>query len=245
LKGFVLRRWAAWAPGIESEADWLGWARAPGILSEEGAPDVSFLPALQRRRCDQLSRMMLYVAHACCADDELADVACVFASRHGSFGTTVSLLEDMAVDSPVSPAGFSHSVHNTQAGLFSIWANNPLPSMSVAAGTETFAHGFLEAIGMLHRERGRSVLFVTGDQGVPEPLLPLSNQPRGAHAVGLLLAASGPGSRLTLEIEATREHQPPGSWPDPIEFVRWWLSEEPTLRFARKPRAWAWTRGAG
>lgn len=33
---------------------------------------------------------------------------------------------------PVSPAGFSHSVHNTQAGLFSIWANNPLPSTGSA-----------------------------------------------------------------------------------------------------------------
>jgi hypothetical protein len=245
MTGFFLRSWAAWAPGIASEQDWLGWARAPEPLSEEGAPDVAFVPALQRRRCDQLSRMMLYVARACCADDELAEVACVFASRHGSLGTTVALLEGLAADAPLSPAGFSHSVHNTQAGLFSIWAGNPLPSMSLAAGSETFEHGFLEALGMLHRERGRNVLFVTGDQGVPEPLTALSDQPRGAHAVGLLLAASGPGTRLRLDLEQTREQEPPRSWPDAIEFVRWWVSDEPTLRFAREPRAWTWSRGAG
>jgi hypothetical protein len=245
LKAFFLRRWAAWAPGIESEEDWLGWARSPEPLPQEGAPDVAFLPALQRRRCDQLSRMMLHVAHACCEDDQLAEVACVFASRHGSLGTTVSLLEDLAVDAPLSPAAFSHSVHNTQAGLFSIWARNPLPSMSVAAGNETFGHGFLEAIGMLHRERGRCVLFVTGDHAVPEALSALSDQPRGSCAVGLLLAANGPGERLTLEIASTREHRPPAVWPDAIEFVRWWLSGEPTLRLAREPRAWTWTRGAG
>ena len=52
----------------------------------------------------------------------------------------------------LSPARFSHSVHNTQVGLFSIWARNPLPSVSVAAGAETFAHGFLEAVGRLQRE---------------------------------------------------------------------------------------------
>ena len=62
----VVSRWAAWSPGIETEEDWRAYVREPRALEAKGAPELPFLPALQRRRCDQLSRMMLHVAHACC-----------------------------------------------------------------------------------------------------------------------------------------------------------------------------------
>jgi hypothetical protein len=167
----------------------------------------------------------------------------VFASRHGSFATTISLLEHLARDAPLSPARFSHSVHNTQAGLFSIWARNPLPSVSVAAGAETFAHGFLEAVGRLSREPGRPVLFVTGDESVPRPVAELADPALVPHALGLLLAADARGAPVRLGLETCRTEAAPARWPDALEFVRWWLSQEPTLRIAHPPRAWTWTRG--
>ena len=34
--------------------------------------------------------------------------------------------------------------------LFSIWAKNALANTALAAGQQTFAHGFLEAISLLH-----------------------------------------------------------------------------------------------
>ena len=243
LNSVGLMRWAAWAPGIASESDWRAWARDPRPPAGDDAPAVGFLPAMQRRRCDTLSRMMFEVAHRCCEEQPPADVACVFASRHGSFATTISLLEDLARDAPLSPARFSHSVHNTQAGLFSIWARNPLPSVSVAAGAETFAHGFLEAVGRLHREPERPVLLVTGDESVPDPVAELADPALAPHALGLLLAGDGAGAPLRLGLEACRTEAKPERWPDALEFVRWWLSEEPTLRIARPPRAWTWTRG--
>jgi hypothetical protein len=239
-----LLRWAAWAPGIASESDWRAWARDPRAPAGDDAPAVDFLPAMQRRRCDRLSRMMFEVAHRCCEEQPPADVACVFASRHGSFATTISLLEDLARDAPLSPARFSHSVHNTQVGLFSIWANNTLPSVSVAAGAETFAHGFLEAVGRLRREPERPVLFVTGDESVPGPVAELADVALAPHALGLLLAADGAGAPLALGLEACQTEAKPERWPDALEFVRWWLSAESTLRIARPPRAWTWTRGA-
>jgi hypothetical protein len=235
-------RWAAWAPGIESEADWRAWAREPRPPEGSDAPEVRFLPAMQRRRCDRLSRMMLEVAYRCGEEPLLAEAACVFASRHGSFSTTVSLLKDLAVDAPLSPARFSHSVHNTQAGLFAIWARNRRPSVSLAAGLETFAHGFLEALGMLRREPGRPVLLVTGDESTPDTFAELVERSQAPYAVGLVLEAHGPGPSLRLGLEACRPDEKPGGRPDALEFIRWWLSEEKTLRIAHAPRAWVWTR---
>jgi hypothetical protein len=243
LNAVALLRWAAWAPGIASEIDWRAWARDPRPPVGDDAPPVGFLPAMQRRRCDTLSRMMLEVAHRCCEEQPSAEVACVFASRHGSFATTISLLQDLARDAPLSPARFSHSVHNTQAGLFSIWARNSLPSVSLAAGAETFAHGFLEAVGLLHREPGRPVLFVSGDETAPGPVAELADPALAPHALGLLLAGEGGGAPLRLGLEACQTEAKPERWPDALEFVRWWLSEETSLRIARPPRAWTWTRG--
>ena len=48
----------------------------------------------------------------------------VFASRHGSINESIELIECVARGQPLSPAKFSHTVHNAQAGLFSIAARN-------------------------------------------------------------------------------------------------------------------------
>ncbi|EPN11963.1 hypothetical protein A249_11367, partial [Pseudomonas syringae pv. actinidiae ICMP 18804] len=48
---FNIARWQAWAPGLASADDWQQWSLNPTLLeTSDAAPDVSFLPAMQRRR---------------------------------------------------------------------------------------------------------------------------------------------------------------------------------------------------
>lgn len=239
-----VRKWAAWAPGIETEEEWRRFALEPRELGAEGAPTLCFMPSLMRRRCDQLSRMMMQVAEAACDAELRSEVSCIFASRHGSFSTTVSLLETLADEEPVSPMRFSHSVHNTQAGIFSIWARNRKPSMSVAAGADTFAHGFLEAVCALNRIEGSPVLFVAGDEPVPEPFAPIADYGHSAFAMALLIAGPEPGATLDFRLEASRESDEESERPHELAFLRWWLSGEKTLRIASGGRVWVWTREA-
>jgi hypothetical protein len=185
---------------------------------------------------------MLEVAHACCPEPLLGEVTCVFATRHGPFSTTVALLRDLATLSPLSPARFTHSVHNAPAGLFSIWAGNPQPSSSLSGGAETFEYGFLEAISMLHREAGRQVLLVVSDELVPEPFGALAERLDGAYAVALLLALGDGQGSLQFRLEQARGLATSSAWPDALEFLRWWVAGEQMLRLARGPRAWVWTR---
>jgi len=247
VRPVALLHWAAWSPGIEDEDAWRAWAAAPQPLQPVGAPDVRFLPAMQRRRCDPLSRMMLHAVHASCPEELLSEVSSVFASRHGPFGTMAALLQSLAVDEPVSPTRFSHSVHNTQAGLFSIWARNQRASTCVAAGEETFAHGFLEAISMLEREPDRPVLYVMGDEKAPEPLTEPADRDAGAYALALLLSRTQGAGRsapatLEFELEVANEERPAPGPVDALRFLRWLISGDPVLRISRSTHAWVWRR---
>jgi hypothetical protein len=186
---------------------------------------------------------MLEVAHGCCPEPLRAEVACVFATRHGPFSTTLVLLQDLAAGSPLSPARFTHSVHNAPAGLFSIWAKNPRASSTLAAGSETFPHGFLEALALLHREVARRVLLVVADEQPPDPFASLADRVEGAYGAAFLLGSSDreQGS-LRLRLQPAHGAPSPRAWPDALEFLRWWIAGAQALTLAHGPRAWVWTR---
>ena len=234
--------WAAWAPGLESAAQWQDWARAPEPLAGDGAPKLEFLPAMQRRRCDAASRLVLEVAHACCPPEQLAQVRLVVASRHGPFATMISLLDDLARGEPVSPTRFAHSVHNAPAGQFSIFAHDARPSSSLAAGADSFAHGFLEALAFLQRDPNGPVLLVHADEPAPAPISELA--PGGVpYACAFLLRAARDGAGLDLALARAPEASDAArDRPDALEFLRFWLAGERSLSLAHAPRAWTWTR---
>jgi len=245
MTGVTLLGWAAWAPNLEDEAAWRAWCEAPAPIPSVGAPDVGFLPLMLRRRCDLLSRMMLEVTQRCVESTHVdrAKLASVFASRHGSFATAISLLEDVARGEATSPARFSHSVHNAQAGLFSIWALNRHASTALAAGPETFVAGFLESLAMLQREP-LPVLFVVGDEAIPEAVRSISDHAPPPHALALLLADQGEGGRLNLRLDASGPSETRAdTWPNALAFLRWWLSSEPRLELVHSPRRWIFERG--
>ncbi len=180
---FSISRWRAWAPGVADRPDWRDWIT--GKRRDAGEqPDVSFLPALLRRRLDRVGRMALHVAWRCAEGH--AAVPMVFASRHGSIARTVQLLDDLARNEPLSPAIFSLSVHNSIAGLFSMARSDRSAATALAAGHRTLVFALLEGIGMLV-EGADKVLVVYADETLPPEYGAYLGQPETAFAVGLLL----------------------------------------------------------
>ena len=243
----VLRRVRAWATTTEetpldSDEAWAAWVKNPRPLGREGKPPVAFLPPAVRRRASRLTRLMLETAFACTTDEERGTVRTVFASRHGAIHVAIKILASIAREEAVSPLQFSHSVHNAQAGLFSIAAGNREASSSIAAGADTFAHGFLEAVLQLERRPEQAVLLVTGDEPIPENLAHLIEEPEAAYSTALLLARGGPGTRLRFTLEASGAPHKQRDWPDAIEFVRFALSDEPELSLESGRRRWRWER---
>ncbi len=224
-----LTRWSAWSPGIETQETWRAWARAPGKLAEQGAPDAKFLPAMLRRRCTALTRTMLAAAWSCVDAEDLPRLRSVFASRHGSINESIGLLENVVRREKLSPATFSHTVHNAQAALFSIAAVNRAASSSLSAQEDTWACAFVEALTFLERDPSAPVLVVIGDVPLAETFAPLVDEPAVPYAFACRLASAGDGPGISLSFAEASEPIPRPPWPHALEFLRWWLSDEPTL----------------
>jgi len=234
-----VRRWSAWAPGLEDAAAWQAWASAPAPLPPEGHPEASFLPAMLRRRCTPLTRLVLTAAFGALEEEERPEVRTVFASRHGSINESIEMIHSVVRGERLSPTKFSHTVHNAQAGLFCIAAGNRQASSSLAARADTFACGWLEALTHLEREPGRPVLLVTSDVPLDPTFASLITEPPGAYGLGLLLerAGDGPGFDFDLDGRGEAGAQP---WPDAAEFLRFLLAGEARLELGR----FGWTRAS-
>lgn len=216
--------WSAWSPGIETRDAWEAWAAAPHALAEDGKPEVPFLPPAVRRRSTRLTKMMIRAAFDCCGEALRGDVRTVFASRHGAIHVAVQILDAIVTGKPVSPMQFSHSVHNAQAGLYSIAAGNREASSSLAGEADTFAAAWIESMLHLERAPDTPVLLVIGDEPLPPKLLPLVDEPAASYGVALLLSAADDGIGLAIEPGAPPEAAAPPRWPQATELVRWWCS---------------------
>jgi len=237
-----IENWAGWLPGIETIDEWKKWSINPHPPDSEVKPDVKFLPMMLRRRCDLISRMMLSVAHRCLPGDQLSEVTSVFASRRGSLVSTVSMLNELTKNEPISPMKFSHSVHNTQVGLFSIWGKNQNSSTALSARKETFEHGFLEAICQLHREPNRKTILVIGDEPLPKEAAHLSKTPYTPYAIALLLSNNASENKIQFELSPFKSTKFEPRLPSALEFLRFWLSDEKTLTLRSNSRQWNWQR---
>jgi beta-ketoacyl synthase-like protein len=234
---FSVRHWVAWAAGVERREDWERWCRAPAPLLANGSPALEFLPPLFRRRCSALSRLMIHVAYAACGQDAVGALPMVFASRYGELALTVSLLESLARAEPLPAGGFTHSIHNTQVGLFSISAKNRHMATALSAGADTFVSSILEALAIIERTGTGPALLVIADEPVPPPLKKFEEAPSAAYALALIIErAGGDGVGLAPAAASMLPSRP--AWPQAIEFLRWLLSSEPTLTLRGRS---AWT----
>ena len=157
---FTIENWRAFLPDQAEEP-------AGHLLSSDDALNVSFLPAMKRRRLSNLSKLSLRLAHTVAPDFQ---GFCVFGSQHGELVTTQGLLESIVQGDIVSPAGFSASVHNTAVGMHSINTKNTFPCISLAAGFDTLAMCFVEASALLNAGKAQEVLLVCADDVVPGDL---------------------------------------------------------------------------
>lgn len=189
----TLRHWAAWAPGISSPAQWAEWS--PGQPVGDSKPDVSWLPALQRRRLSPLARGVFHVVNDIAQQHDVSALPTVLASRHGEIARTQTLLENLADQEPLSPATFSLSVHNAIGGQLSIALGNRQPVSSVALGEEGLGTALLEAACL---QEGQSpVLVLLYDGPLPDYYFPYCADEPFTWAVALLLGGDGPRFRLS------------------------------------------------
>lgn len=175
-----VERWAAWKEG-------------------DPAPRVDFLSPIQRRRLSPLARVALDAMWRVVASAE--HLPTVFASRHGEVSSTYRMLNQLVAHEPLSPAEFSHSVHNSIVGQASIFRHDHSESVAVSAGADTLPAGFIEAAGLLlNFER---VLLAVYDEPVPEPYL--KEMPTETERWALVALLTRAPANLVLERSSERD----------------------------------------
>lgn len=151
---------------------------------KEHLPDVSFIPPMMRRRMTDLQKIAVGVAHHVAPEN--TDYQMVFASRYGEWQQTLKLIKQFHDDGEMSPAGFSNSVHNAAAGVFSVLAHNKNSYISVVAGENTLESGVLVALMC-----EKPVLFVFAEEASSEMYNIFLETPVVAHGLAFMLKNDG------------------------------------------------------
>lgn len=186
---FWVREWATWAPGKAS---------VDGVT-----------PTLLRRRISPLGREALRAVWSLA---ESATSRVVVSSRHGEFQRTLSILENLADRTEVSPADFTLSVHHALAGLLSIARGNRQSHTAVAAGPESFCFGLMEAVACLKEELTETVVLLHYDEPLPSPFSIFEEPGTLPEVLALVLAADSPGVPLSLSFRPVLANRvPPAS----------------------------------
>ena len=199
---------------IERCAVWRADASAP-------KPDVSFVPALARRRLTSVERAALHVAHAASGAERITPTPVVFASRWGEIGATLKLMDQFRTEGEMSPAGFSSSVHNAAPGAWSLFTRDTAAYTAIAARSRSLEAGLLEAfVQLADAARGASaaaparLLFVFAEEDTPEFYRPEFPAPETAKALALLLSAPGDAAAVDFRSAA----HPPLSFEEVVRF---------------------------
>lgn len=236
---FAVNCWSCWFPNIETRSDLEDWLLGNRQIAQEGSPKVTFLPSLIRRRLSEPCRTAIELAYRTCRPDIRSSVRSIFASRYGEQKTSVELLQNIAAAEVFSPTAFSHSVHNTAAGYFSIAAKNRSPSTSIAANRETLLYALVEAALLLERFPDEQV-FVNAVTPPLEPMYHCYADEQLLHGgVGFLVGRTG---AIPLQISFAQSYS--SSPRDPsreqfiTQFVRWMASSDSDLALEGDRHRW-------
>lgn len=233
---FNIARWRAWAPGLATSDDWLRWGRAELAPSTDEAPDVSFLPAMQRRRLSRLARMVFAVGWPLAEGHERLPM--VFASRHGETPRTFDILGDLAARQPLSPTQFSLSVHNAIVGLWSIIRGATCEMTALAAAGDGLEHAVIEASALL-AEGAPAVLLVVAEETPPPLYAPWIDDVPFPYALGLLLTA---GEQWRMTLGDDHETSLGACRPHALDLAVTLASGAGHMKHQWKGRQWTWQR---
>lgn len=167
-------------------AEWAALVSTDVVEPLGMAADATVIPAQLRRRLPAYSRDVARCAMPLLQAAPGCDV--VFSSPHGDLASTVTLLTDLAKRELLSPALFSHSVHNAPPGILSLCVADHGDHTAIAGGADTLAAALVEAHARLASAETASLVVVHADERLPPIYAHLDDE-----APGVCLAM-----RLTL-----------------------------------------------
>jgi hypothetical protein len=213
-KSVHISRFASWAPGLNSPADWEDWARGQKEIETSGTtPALDFAEspwlklsakefALFKRRQSQISRMTIHVLHEIMPVGE--NVKMVFVSFRGEITQQFKINKMLIEEGDLGPAAFSQSVFNTPPALAAIALGLRQGYSAVYPGNNRFDVGFRAAVAPLVSGKADEVIFVYADELCPPEYGNLCPQPNKPLAFAALLSIHEPGIPVLVDHECLK-----------------------------------------
>lgn len=146
---FAISDWQAVSPFHQTKEDWQKWIvrgqKVTDLLPIE--IDLSFLPAIKRRRLSSVARLMFAAAWPLLAEDVNCPV--VFVSHDGEINRSFQLWHSLLKSEELSPTSFALSVHNAVAGQWSLIRTDMSENVAICAQCNGLELGVMEALGLL------------------------------------------------------------------------------------------------
>lgn len=236
--------WSAWAPGLESSADWQVWAQHPQLPVGDAVAAAAQVPPMLRRRLDPLGRAALQVAAEVMGEVEPG--ISVFVSRRGDSQRSLDLLQSLTDAGGLSPTGFGLSVHNAIAAQHSMWRQQRHAYTALAAGREGVENALVEIAAQLADQPEAVALLVVYEGPVPAPYQAYRDEPDASYAWALRLSAPRRGGRrLKLDWQDAASAEPAADEPLPaaLTVLAQLLAGAPSWSRQVDARQWLWTLG--
>lgn len=225
---FAIKKFSAWSPQLSNQSDWLQFFESNTLPEDEQKPDLSFIPAMQRRRLSPLARAALYVIHQVAGD--LTSYPSVYCSQYGESQRTYSILEDVAKGDDVSPMAFSLSVHNAISGQAGIYFNNTEPTIAIGTDEQGYLNALTDALGLLH-EGKEHVVVVFYEEQQPEFYQTQQHAPNFACATALLISKANSGEQnVSLSYNTDGANTKEQSEPQLLSLIRFLTTTQTKLK---------------
>lgn len=179
---------------------------------KEKMPDVKFIPSLLARRLTKVEKIGLFLSHQLDPLPENCQV--IFASRFGEWQQTIDLIQQFFTEKEMSPAGFSHSVHNAMPGVLSVLNKDTNAYTSITAKERTIENALMEAFC-----EKKPVLFIYAEEETPEFYRSEFSNPFGGYGVAFVLSDKETPNAQKFSVEFENHNVPPVSFPDLNQFL--------------------------
>ncbi len=239
---FAVVRWAAWAPGRETSAEWRAWAGG-GIHEGDDAVLPQALPMMLRRRLSPFGQRLVNAIAACAGGSPAPRY--VLSTRHGELSRALNILKDIESETLPSPTDFSMAIHHALLGLLSIHSDNRMGHTALSAGWDSFAAGMLEAAMCVAERPDQPVIVVYADEPLPAEYNAFREADDASLPLIVALTIGGPngapGEDIALQ-PATRTTGEAPSATMATDFLRFFLSNASSARVVGRRSDWIWRR---
>lgn len=106
-------------------------------------PDVSFIPAILRRRMSKFDKCVISVLNKT-FNEKSENI--IFSSKTGELERLLKLIEQYSIDKEVSPNLFSGSVHNYPIGFFLLNGKKSVPYNALSSMSNPISTGLISAV---------------------------------------------------------------------------------------------------